>query len=510
MITSRAARLILAVLISLLLALPTWAAHTDPADCEEGSLQTAIDAASDGETIIVPAGSCTWSTTVTISGKALTIQGAGIDTTTITLDSSITTGLIDYTTPSTGAPRITGFTFDGGATGSNCSDTDGLLWAAGINTNWRVDHNRFVARRCHGFVFRGSLTGVVDHNDFEQPDGGRFSGYIHHPEWGGGGDTCSGFASDCGDRSWAAATNLGTAECLYLEDNTFERTGATSGSKFSIDGWMGQRYCARFNTLTNTSLQNHGTDSSGRVRGARKFEHYKNTIIFNAFAFPAAIATRGGTGVFWGNEATTSGGGSLTRVADMSHYRLLVNAPAECSYWGCCDDAANNDWDEGAGTSDGYACMDQVGRGQGDLISGDDPSPPAWPNQALEPVYGWDNNLNSSNSPLAAASGGTYITANQDFYTEGASFDGTTGMGSGARSSRPATCTTGVAYWSTDGGTNWNTSNGNGVDGGRDLCTSTDTWTNDSYVPYTYPHPLTVTAVAPSLSGAQLTGVSFP
>src|SRR5262249_42190914 len=67
-------------------------------------------------------------------------------------------------------------------------------------------------------------------------------------------------------------------------------------------------------------------------------------------------------------------------------------------------------------------------------------------------------------------------------------FDGTTGTGYGARASRPATCTTGVAYWSTDQGS-WNSS-GAGGNGVLDKCTSTNTWTNAWYVPYDYPNAL--------------------
>jgi hypothetical protein len=88
-----------------------------------------------------------------------------------------------------------------------------------------------------------------------------------------------------------------------------------------------------------------------------------------------------------------------------------------------------------------------------------------------------------------------FIQFDREVYDDKAgSFNGTSGTGSGPRSSRPSTCTTGVAWWSTDQG-NWNGS-GSGGQGVLDKCTATNTWTNAWYVPYPYPHPLTLTAPA--------------
>jgi hypothetical protein len=47
------------------------------ASCNTAAVQTAINSASRGDTVQIPAGTCTWTTGVTISGKGITVQGAG-------------------------------------------------------------------------------------------------------------------------------------------------------------------------------------------------------------------------------------------------------------------------------------------------------------------------------------------------------------------------------------------------------------------------------------------------
>ena len=66
--------------------------------------------------------------------------------------------------------------------------------------------------------------------------------------------------------------------------------------------------------------------------------------------------------------------------------------------------------------------LDQNGRGKGDLISAD--SPPAWPNEALEPCFSWNNvHLPTGH---AYGFGSQYPTeiANRDYYNLGADFPG--------------------------------------------------------------------------------------
>ena len=167
----------------------------------------------------------------------------------------------------------------------------------------------------------------------------------------------------------------------------------------------------------------------------------------------------------------------------------------------------------GTDTAKGYPCLDQPGRGQGDLITGGFPNKVNsttgtiyWPSQALEPIYIWNN----TGGIVSGWGGNTYsndsggrVVANRDYYPSASGaqtsptspFNGTSGTGWGTLANRPTTCTPGVAYFATDQGS-WNTSTSNpygvqqnGADGVLYKCTAPNTWTR-YYTPYIYPHPL--------------------
>ena len=134
-------------------------------------------------------------------------------------------------------------------------------------------------------------------------------------------------------------------------------------------------------------------------------------------------------------------------------------------------------------------------------MAGIPPSPASALNQALDPIYEWDDTV--SYWGFGGGNVGTdtgRLIANRDWYTDGtlgtpkaqtsptSPFNGTSGVGFGTLANRPTACTPRVGYFATDQG-NWNQS-GNGFgEGELFVCTATNTWTL-SYTPYTYPHPL--------------------
>jgi hypothetical protein len=69
----------LLLLVTLELIAPSIgaAATIDAANCSSAAVQAAIDQASDGDTVTIPAGTCSWSSGVTIKGKGIKLKGGG-------------------------------------------------------------------------------------------------------------------------------------------------------------------------------------------------------------------------------------------------------------------------------------------------------------------------------------------------------------------------------------------------------------------------------------------------
>jgi hypothetical protein len=148
-----------------------------------------------------------------------------------------------------------------------------------------------------------------------------------------------------------------------------------------------------------------------------------------------------------------------------------------------------------------HVCIDQTGRGGNGAtyLSGNPPTQRGWVNQPLDPVYQWGSTVSGASISQWVQSNWNVIQIknNQDYYYKSSSFNGSSGTGAGTLANRPSTCTPYVAYWVTDQGGNWNTTNEDANDGTLYICTAENTWTQ-SYTPYMYPHPLTLSITPPT------------
>jgi len=367
------------------------------AGCSQQEVQKAIDAAADGDTVLVPAGSAAWTTShenrpaVVISRKGrekrITLQGAGIGKTIITdatgsqcfqvviktSEAGIYSGVKDK------AFRITGFTFKG-------KGDDALISTTGY-TKWRIDHCRF---ENSGRSLWVSGIGLIDHCAFDKKDNGQ-SVFVSHMDFAG---------KDHGDGSWSSPFSLGTEKAVYIEDCTFKYY--VKNPNAALDGCFGARVVFRHNKLINAFIAVHGTETSGRGRSIRSYEIYGNKFDMTApREHFTAIFLRGGTGVIFDNKVI----GGYRAFVLATNYRSRGSYPP----WGKCD--GSNKWD-GNQESNGYPAIDQIGRSTD--------SGPGTPQQH-DPLYEWDNTLNGANADIAVSGGPevqAHIKQGRDYHND--------------------------------------------------------------------------------------------
>jgi hypothetical protein len=314
-----------------------------------------------------------------------------------------------------------------------------------------------------------------------------------------------------GDNSMASQDTFGTAQQIYIENNSLtgirgtDVPGGDGAASYAAQG--GGRYVCRFNQFTNMSQSgmcpNHGTAWSGRPRGVRQVEiYYNRTAIGSSYSCVALSNLLGGTGLFLSNTLTNS---SCQEIVGMDIPRF----EKESGPWNACD--GTQPWDQ-APWSSTSACLDQPGTGAGLLYSSANPATmesllgtvcsllgQCFPNPVSDPVYeAGDTASGGFGTTIGGFSSGasTRILANRDYYAEVSQspqtsptspFNGTKGTGFGTFANRPTTCTAGVGYWATDTGT-WNTYNSE--QGTLYKCSSGGNAWTAAYTPYTYPHPL--------------------
>jgi len=384
-------------------------------------ISAAISKANPGDTVIVPLGAATWNSPLVIT-KGINLIGAGIGNTVITSGYNKPDDyLISYSPTNSAANepfRLSGFSI-------LSNDNSGVLglWNDDVLhpiTKVRIDHN-YLSRPSGTRVINvsGSVYGVIDSNE------------IH----------CDYYAVSIYGRqedNWLYTTYTpGTADNVFVEDNVI----------YAYDGihatGQGGRYCIRYNTYHFLSgkggchpwFDAHGNQTEQNM-GAMGVEIYENTLDMPGGESCTLVDHRGGEGIIFNNTVITTGSVGF-QIREQYHDNLVTPSTA----------------------SDGMP-------------------------QHISDSYYWNNRKNStrvdpyiSESINYGGSIGIVPQANRDYWYQGASFNGTSGVGVGLLSERPSSgLTVGVAYWATDTRTLYR-------------ATAANTWTT-YYTPYTYPHPL--------------------
>lgn len=322
---------------------PTWTTTPDSA-----SVQTCLTSASSGDTVNISAGSATWSSQVSVSGKALTIIGAttctgsgdpnvggGVisctDNTNITLSVD---AALSVTASATTFVSISGVTWT-----INVSSSNGVMVLQGthLQMSGRFHHNH-VTMSTAGSVSMTMYAGywLADHNFFDdQVSAGA----------GGVPFDCGGDFATHGYQNWNDPTVFGSTDATYVEQNYYTTTHTNTEGLF--DAFYGCKIVVRYNTISGNEIGGwHGTDS-GQFRGGVFGEIYKNAVTVSSLQL---MNTRSGTMLFWGNAITGASNSSVS----LQYYRLSNQIASQISTWGAAGAGLN--WTPEA-TTFGSSCI---------------------------------------------------------------------------------------------------------------------------------------------------------
>ncbi len=294
MATKPTLRAILVVACSLgLPAGASRAATVAVATCQQAAVQAAVDAAASGDTIMVPAGACSWSAPVTVR-KALTLKGAGsaLTVVTTTLNAPYNTGLVQYLPTAAEATKtfeLAGFSFNGNYT-TGCFLAQAPSATTAI-TGLKIHDNRFLNGNSRAVVLSGLEFGTFYANQFQD-------NYI--------GVSVIGAEMN----GWNYPVAQGGANYPFFEDNVFTQTVARGG--FIVETGRGGRIVFRHNSVNNYGgaggevFDAHGVTGTYPVdTGTVSSEYYHNTI--SLMSSTRVFNHRGGKGVFANNTIIGSG-----------------------------------------------------------------------------------------------------------------------------------------------------------------------------------------------------------
>ena len=460
-----------------------YAAIITAKSCSSTDVQNAVNSATRGDTVTVPAGNCNWNNTVIIK-KAITLQGEGSSATKIssTFQAAGKAGgypFVQYvpTTSDKGYVfRMTQFQFD-------CANYSATFRVDNSDKTYghsvRVDNNRILNgvrgedgdasvqyeyRTARTLIFVGPIKGVVDNNYFTgQPT-----------------------VRVLGTTRWITNQILtwdnGTDFAVFFEDNYFLHN---DNYQQILVGSVGGAFVARYNTFDYSARGSsyfYTSDTHGAQPGptysANGGEIYGNKIIGTGIIGEF----RGGIHKIFYNKVITSYSPRESITLWETYSPVYSKATTV------------------------YTCP------AGSLYAGTKTCSVDGRSQNVEKSYFWNNRYGAESSSgnligyNVLLGGGVYpdpsetrakaLRANTDYWLHNPSCSGSSCMsGVGCGNTLPSSCTQGTGYWLTDQSCSTIPSGSYGPNPSTPLsgtlyrCEPTNTW-KAYYTPYTYPHPL--------------------
>ena len=458
------------------------AATISASSCSHDDVYTALNTASEGDTVTVPAGTSTWTSGVTIpDGIKLIGAGAfdGNDSNNTVISSSSPIRIILGNNS-----KLKGFKLRYGM----ASPPIGSV-ASKARSGWVIEGNYF-----------GNPTNDIYQKIDTNIPSGTFAnpgtGVYHGNTFIGQSFIISGDAP--GHIPWYDADNLGgTTAVIYFENNIIDLRNFQSTANVSqfLDSNFGGRWVIRFNNIMQAYLQTHGARNVDDYRRSNRLQEvygnnwtqpdvYKNV--------PGIFMNRGGLTISFDNSCT----GHSTQCGYHIDSERLYGSHGQCP--------TSDGFDtipypiSGTEKSNSLGCRDVMGMGQDITLSPDPRRDTDQSDQKYSPSYIWNLTYQGSLNSI------TYINGSEKFITENVDFfqgDGTwdQGVTSGAFANAPECNASNLyhGYWATDEG-NWNQSQPGDIgygtgDGVLYQCQNVSgsySWV-EYYTPADYPHPLT-------------------
>ena len=295
---SRSLRHILCLLLcATFAAMPAAAKVINARSGYAADIQTAINGASTGDTVSIPAGRYSFKGTV-YAPDGIYIRGAGRDSTFLVKSDNTSAPMIIVNVKTRAPFKFSDMTLQGrldalqrsNRTTAVTTVADGGLYIKGAAKNFKIFNSRFTKFLRAGIEFQGDA-GTIQ---------GEQMGVIYRNEFIDNWFVNLGYgvAIDGSVAGWNRPLTLGTANAVFVEDNLFVL------NRHCVTSTNGANYVARFNTVRDNyqdaqSFDAHGL-SAAWPRGTRSVEIYGN-VVTNAVIRWAGAGIRGGSGVIWDN-----------------------------------------------------------------------------------------------------------------------------------------------------------------------------------------------------------------
>ncbi len=299
-----------------------WAATNQAPSVALADVSATVNNSNPGDTVVIPPGTATW--TAPFSFQGIHLIGSG------TSQTIIIDGMDRNTFSQQPLIQILG-------SSTNAELSNFQILHGSTTLNWKGEivccasgpvriHNLFLNQLAEkNIILQAANQTLVDHCAFLIPG---IAVEVHDTGYG--------------DAAWATPISYGSLNFPYVEDCCFTNSNADLSIATSVcDLETGGRVVFRHNTVVNSSLGNHGTETGGRLRGCRAFEIYSNTFTYDHAAWwPWSMLIRSGCGPVFGNTCN-----GQNYFVGIENYRDFQRFPP----WGGAD--GFNSWDNVVATN---------------------------------------------------------------------------------------------------------------------------------------------------------------